>query len=142
VGPARALIHNFKYRGIEPAGRFLAEAMAEMVPPGVDLVPLPRVEWRLIRYGIDPALGLARQLGTLTGSPVVHLLRPATFGPHQASRPRSRRGRPVFALRRPPERDLILIDDVLTTGATIEGARMALGAAVTGALTATASPGD
>jgi predicted amidophosphoribosyltransferase len=140
VGPARALIHNFKYRGIEPAGRFLAGAMAEMVPPGVDLVPLPRVEWRLLRYGIDPALTLARQLGAITGSQVSDLLLAATFGPHQASRPRGRRGVPAFTLRRPPERPLILIDDVLTTGATIEGARKALGAAVTGALTATASP--
>lgn len=139
IGPARALVHNFKYRGIEPAGRLLAEAMATLLPEGVWLVPLPRVDWRLVRYGLEPASFLAQQLSTLTGLPTVRLLVAPLFSHDQARRSRSARVPPMFHLRRPPPGPLVLIDDVVTTGGTLQSAERALGSAVTMALTATGS---
>jgi predicted amidophosphoribosyltransferase len=139
AGPARAIVHNFKYRGIARAGRFLAEAMAPLVPEGCTLVPLPRVDWRLLRYGVDPAPQLARHLGVLTGLPVKHLLTVPVGSPDQARRSRSQRRPPMFMLREPAPGPLILVDDVVTTGGTLESAHRLFGSAVVMALTATAS---
>ena len=140
TGPARGLVHNLKYRGIEPAGLLLAEAMAPLLPRGVALVPLPRVDWRLLRYGIAPALLLATHLSRLTGLPVIDLLTAPPVGIDQARRSRNQRRAPMFSLRRPPPPvPLVLIDDVVTTGGTLTSARGALGEAVTQAVTATAT---
>ncbi len=140
AGSARAVVHNFKYRGIEPAGVLLAEAMAPMVPEGVVLVPLPRVAWRVIRYGLAPAAVLARHLSRLTGLPVAHLLTAPLIGQDQARRSRTDRRAPMFSLQRPPSGPVLLIDDVITTGGTLRSARQTLGSAVASALAATASP--
>ena len=139
AGPARAIVHNFKYRGIARAGRYLAEAMAPLVPANCALVPLPRVDWRLLRYGVDPAPELARLLGVLTGTPVSHLLAVPMVSPDQARRSRSDRRPPIFMLRSPTPGPLVLIDDVVTTGGTLESAHRLFGSAVVMALTATSS---
>jgi predicted amidophosphoribosyltransferase len=139
TGPARAIVHNFKYRGIARAGRFLAESMAPLVPENCTLVPLPRVDWRLVRYGIDPAPELARLLGVLTGQPVSQLLAVPIVSPDQARRSRSDRRPPMFMLRSPAPGPLVLVDDVVTTGGTLESAHRVFGSAVVMALTATSA---
>jgi predicted amidophosphoribosyltransferase len=139
AGPARAIVHNFKYRGITRAGRFLAESMAPLVPENCTLVPLPRVDWRLLRYGVDPAPELARLLGVLTSTPVSHLLAVPVVSPDQARRSRSDRRPPMFRLSNPAPGPLVLVDDVVTTGGTLESAHRLFGSAVVVALTATAS---
>lgn len=140
TGPARTLVHNFKYRGISRAGRFLAEAMASQVPEGCSLVPLPRVDWRHIRYGVDPAPELARHLAVLTGSPLLNLLSAPVLSRDQARRSRTDRQPPMFKVRSVAPGPLVLIDDVVTTGGTLESVHRLLGSAVVMALTATASP--
>lgn len=138
-GPARALVHNLKYRGIHRAGRVLAEAMVPLVPPGVALVPLTRVQWRRLSHGVDPAGDLCHHLTRLTGLELVDLLIPPWFSPAQAQVSRNHRRPPMFMLRRLPDRQVVLIDDVVTTGRTIEQARRTIGTAAVLAVTATAS---
>ncbi len=140
TGTARTLVHNFKYRGIVRAGRLLAEGMASHIPEGCSLVPLPRVDWRLLRYGIDPAPELARLLSILTGAPVLNLLTPPALSRDQARRSRTDRQPPMFKVRSLVPGPFVLIDDVVTTGGTLESVHRLLGAAVSKAVTATASP--
>ncbi|MGQ0847926.1 MAG: ComF family protein [Actinomycetota bacterium] len=140
-GPARALVHHYKYRGIDRAGRFLAGAMAGLIPPRGVLVPLPRAGWRQMMYGIDPARTLAGHLARLTGRPTVDLLETSWYSSPQAGTSRSRRHPPIFTPRWPDSLPdaIVLIDDVVTTGHTLRQAATVLGEAVVCAVTATAS---
>ena len=125
-GPARTLVHHLKYRGVVAAGRILAEAMAPLIPAAAVLVPVVRVGWRRLKYG------------RLTGRPVVGALSAplwgrARAGGHHGFAPRFRRVRPV-------DGDVVLVDDVVTTGSTLVAAAQVL-SGVTGAVTATSSIG-
>jgi predicted amidophosphoribosyltransferase len=133
---ARRLVHLFKYQGIAAAGSVLATAMLPLLPPDTTaLVPVPRAILRKARYGTDPALALARLIGADAGIPTTRALAAQVWWPAHAGTSRSLRRPPRFtAIREIPPRS-VLIDDVLTTGATIAAA-----AHVTGlrrALTAT-----
>ena len=121
------LVHNLKYRGIEAAGRVLAEAMADLVPASSTLVPIPRVVWRNLRHGIDPAAILAAHLARITGGRSCQLLVPPFFGPSQARSPKGHRSAPVFRSVRAPIGPVVLVDDVVTTGGTALNAWGALG---------------
>lgn len=137
AGPARVLVHHLKYRGIAAAAGLLAQAMAPLVPEGAVLVPVPRVTWRLVRYGVDPARELALELSRRTGAVVATPLRPPLWG-----RPRAGREHgfaPSFRLTTTlPDSELLLVDDVVTTGATLAAAARLL-PGVAGAITATSA---
>jgi len=138
-GPARALVHALKYRGVIAAAGPLAEAMADRVPAGITaLVPVPRARIRVLRYGIDPAAVLARAVSERTGIPVVDGLAPRWWWRRHAGRNRGERGAVRFApspATVPP--GCALVDDVLTTGATMRSAAGTLGGLPTLALTGT-----
>jgi predicted amidophosphoribosyltransferase len=139
-GVARILVHHLKYRGVVAAGRFLAQAMAPLVPPETVIVPVPRLRWRLLRYGVDPALELAAGVSRLTGQPLARLLQAPLLGRARAGRAHGTapafRPRPVLPV------EIVLIDDVVTSGATLAAAASVLDgvvAAVTATGAATAS---
>lgn len=136
-GVARKLVHCLKYRGVVAAGRVLAEAMAEHVPSDVTLVAVPRVAWRRLRYGVDPARELTRFLGHITGLPVADALASPVWGRARAG---GRHGvAPQFRRRvDAPHGQVWLVDDVVTTGTTLSVAASAL-IRVSGAVTATAT---
>ena len=121
------LVHNLKYRGIEAAGHVLAEAMAGLVPAASTLVPIPRVVWRNLRNGIDPAAILAGHLARITGGQRCDLLVPPFFGPSQAKSSKDHRSAPNFRSVVAPRGPVVLIDDVVTTGGTALNAWSALG---------------
>jgi predicted amidophosphoribosyltransferase len=141
-GPARDLVHQFKYRGSDRAGWMLARGLARLIPDGALLVPVPRSSWRHLRYGLDPAPDLARRLRVLNGCEVISALAAPALAHRQAGRKRSDRQPPRLRVTSPPPAEsVIIIDDVLTTGRTLISAHFALrsaGIRVDSAITATA----
>lgn len=108
-------------------------------PDAIALIPVPRALARRVAYGIDPSDQLAIELATVTGLPVVHALKAPIWWPRRAGAPRSRRGRVVFSsIGRGFDR-AVLVDDVLTSGATMESAIDALGNPDISVITATAA---
>ena len=133
---ARRLVHLLKYQGVVAAGSVLATAMVPLLPEETAaLVPVPRAMLRKAKYGTDPALVLARLIGGRTGIPVTRALAAQLWWPAHAGTSRSRRRAPRFSLIRDVSPGSVLIDDVLTTGATIAAASRVTG--LRRALTAT-----
>jgi len=137
---ARRLIHRLKYEGIEQAAWPFIPGMAAALPAeGVVLVPVPRVWWRRTRYGIDPAAVLASLLARRTGLRISKALAAPLVVPRHAGRSRSRRHAPRFSIRISGLTGVVLIDDVCTTGSTLEAAESALEGEVLAAVTASSS---
>lgn len=133
---ARRLVHLLKYQGNAPAGRILGSAMASVLPSDATaLVPVPRALARKMRYGIDPAVSLARQVGFAAGLPVVPALRAQIWWPAHAGMDKASRRSPRFRTLQTAPSLSVLVDDVFTTGATLATAGSLLG--ISRAVTAT-----
>lgn len=125
-GAAKALIHHLKYRGVTAVAELTAEVLWQRLP-SVPLVPVPRALSRRLKYGVDPAREIASALARRMRVPVVSSLVPAVHTRRRAGRDHSR-AVPPFRVRREPATPVILVDDVVTTGATVGAAVGALGA--------------
>ncbi len=134
-GALRQIIHAFKYDQrrmlAQPLARLAAWAGSELLADADAVVPVPLHPWRSLQRGFNQADDLARHLGP----PVWRALRRCRAGPPQASLPAARRQanvRGAFALRRHAlphgtrwtsllrNRAIVLIDDVMTTGETMD----------------------
>lgn len=138
-GPARLLVHALKYRGVTAAAGPLIEAMADRLPSSATaLIPVPRARLRALRYGVDPAAILASGVAIRTGLPVIPALGSRWWWRRHAGRSRTERVAVSFeASGRTVPRGAVLVDDVLTTGATMLAASVTLRGLPTLALTGT-----
>ena len=129
-GAGRRLVAALKFARLAAAARHGARLIDARAPAGLiaaALVPVPPAPLRVARRGIDPTLELAVALGRAAGLPVRTALRRRDAG-HQRGRTRAER------LARPPSisasgtvaAELVLVDDVVTTGATIDACAAAL----------------
>ncbi|MEX2655395.1 MAG: hypothetical protein WD532_10270 [Acidimicrobiia bacterium] len=138
-GVARTLVRRLKYEGVAAVAPLVAGFLEDRIPSDARcLVPVTRTVVRRVRYGIDPAKSLAEAISRRTGLPVVNALSPPIWNRPSAGSERESRKPPRFVSRR-AVRGAVLVDDVLTTGATLDSAAAALGG-VGAALTLTGVP--
>jgi predicted amidophosphoribosyltransferase len=79
-----------------------------------------------MRYGVDPAREIALRMARVLGVPMLDVLTPPLHAPRRAG---GDHDRPPPRLRIGPisEGRIMLVDDVVTTGATIRSAAATLG---------------
>ncbi len=152
--PLDTVVQALKFARLEFLGRELASALHHQLREQlgeVDLVvPIPLHWIRRLRRGYNQAEAIAMPLARRTGAPLLRALRR-----RRPTRPQARLGREertrnlrlAFALRGPrgrlADRTVLLVDDVVTTGATLETAARCLrqgGARAVIALTAGRTP--
>lgn len=143
-GVARQVVHGLKYRNRRQVARFLALLMVERLHlaaggagGSVDLVTwAPTGAQRARRRGYDQAELLARAVARELRVPCRRLLYRSHHAPAQTGRRRLDRLRgPEFrshAVARPLH--VLVVDDVVTTGATFAAATVALEAAGVGSV--------
>jgi ComF family protein len=133
--PLDRLVPRFKFHHDLAAGRLLAELMAEyfLALPAPDaLVPVPLHRERLRQRGYDQALELAKPLARALRIPLLAdaLVRTRATAPQSEldAGARQRNLRRAFAVRASAAlpAHVVLVDDVMTTGATLEAAAKTL----------------
>lgn len=128
----RECIHRFKYRGqtelARPLGRLAAGLLSESAPLYDAVVPVPLHWSRFLRRGYNQSALLAGELSRWTGIPVRRLLRRKLRTPRQAFLTRKERilniqgAFSIFHSTAAEKRSILLLDDVMTTGATLREA--------------------
>lgn len=135
-GGLRQLIHLLKYGGIESLARPLAARLATLLPEAgpVDLIVPAPLHWRRRwKRGFNQSELVARELSRLTGVPLEArgLRRRRDTGSQTGLTRRQRRLNVQGALvagRRAAlaGKSIVLVDDVITTGATVGACAQAL----------------
>jgi ComF family protein len=139
AGAMRTLVHQLKYADRHDArtllGRWLAEAGRELLPGADVIVPVPLSRLRLLQRQFNQAAVLAGELSRQTGIPAAPLLLTRIRSTRsQVGMTRDQRRRNVAGAFGVPARrraalagrSVLLIDDVVTTGATVDACARAL----------------
>jgi len=138
-GPLQLAVHKLKFRDRSELARPLGQALAAPVgtlPHPAAVVPVPLHRTRLSERGYNQAALLGAALALSLGVPVRHWLqrpRPTAAQSALGRTARLNNLRGAFAVNAPAGvlqgLHLLLVDDVLTTGATAQAAAEALRAA-------------
>jgi ComF family protein len=135
-GPARDLVRALKFRGARGVADAMAAQIAANAPPHTlasgTLVPVPLHPARLRSRGFNQAERLASAVGARTGLAVTDCLARSGSRGTQVGRDRRERLRGITGsvrVRGDAPAEAILVDDVVTTGATLAACAEALRAA-------------
>jgi predicted amidophosphoribosyltransferase len=139
-GPARDLVARLKYRNLRASAGWLATGMAALVPAAaIDVVTwAPTTPERRRHRGFDQAAVLARAVARQLGVPCAGFLA-RRAGPPQTGRSRAERWQgpemvPTRQLDRWAGATVAVVDDVLTTGASLTASARALRSGGAGAV--------
>ncbi|MEM8530050.1 MAG: ComF family protein [Chloroflexota bacterium] len=132
----RTAVHQLKYhrqrRIAQPLAELLVEPTSEFLPPHLPLLPVPLHQSRYQERGFNQAEEIARFLSRKLEVPMIDdgLIRSLAtehqVGMNAQERQRNVQGAFVWNVKKKPPRRLILVDDVLTTGATMGACAIAL----------------
>jgi ComF family protein len=137
-GSLRELVHMLKYEGVTPLAGTLGALMSRAVPrsAGFDVVvPMPMHWWRRWRRGFNQAELLGREVGRRLGLPMSSAVKRKKATATQTGLTSSARRKNVagaFVVSSPERlsgKRVLLVDDVLTTGATVNACAGVLKAA-------------
>jgi len=148
VAPVKTALWRFKYQSIRAYGDVLTDVLIGNLPKNYCndrvLVPIPLSPWRLRWRGYNQAQLFAHACGTHRGAEVyeglirVHRARPQVTTTDKLQRIENVKG--VFALSHDSStlhgRHICIVDDVVTTGATIAEAARILSRARPASITA------
>ena len=136
---SRALVHAFKYGDrldLAPTlGRWTASAGRELLAEADAIIPVPLHWRRLWARRFNQSASLAQAVSVASGLPVLHTaLKRVKPTAHQVGLTQAERASNVQGAFRVPDegkaqiagRRLVLMDDVLTSGATVEACTRAL----------------
>jgi len=138
LNPLAAAVHALKYGGRRAVADALGMLLATRYPFATDavLVPVPLHPSRLRERGFNQAAllarGLARRRGLVVAGRALRRVRPTAAQPGLSAVDRRKNLAAAFAVRTPAAvagRQVVLVDDVLTTGATADACSRVLLAA-------------
>ena len=132
-GRVQHIIHELKYQDNKEAGIFLGQELGKTIKDaplfqGIDyLIPVPLHPRREKQRGYNQSLLIAQGINEVTGIPIgdKYLIRAVytTTQTKKSADERHKNVKDIFEVRFPEEleeKHVLLIDDVLTTGATLE----------------------
>jgi ComF family protein len=132
-GIAREVVSALKARGLLVLAAFMAREVSTRAPAGLlsgTLVPVPAHALRRRRHGFNQARAIARPLGRAASLPVGDVLRrvhaPAQVGLERRARLSNARGSVRLRAGASPPPRAVLVDDVYTTGASLDACARAL----------------